>query len=429
MTALLRTSLGLLACAALLHGCTGDQPFDPGAGEADPSFARATASGLIAPSNASASGASGSQIDLGWQDNSSNESRFEIHRSSGGPAGTYSLVATTGSNSTSYRDWGLQSAAQYCYKVRAVRATGKNVTFSPFSNAACATTTAADQSLPAPVNLSVADYTPTRIDIRWQDRSSEETGFEVFHADAGSEATYVFLGSVAQNGTTFSHAGLIAGTNHCYKVRAVRVTATSSVASAFSNIVCAPTFPAPAYDTRVLPSGGGNIIIYWTAIGLYFRIEKSTDAGATWSVAGTVYNDRVFSTAAESEQLTCLRVINYNDSGEAAPSNIACAIPPAAPSALAVTAVDAETLELTWRDNSGVEDGYEVWFMSDQWSCTGEHSGVYNYEERVAVLPANSTSHRVSGMLGGDVCAVTSWYEVRAMKDGSYTSTTVIIDP
>jgi hypothetical protein len=424
-----RNALALLVCTATMLGCESDQPFEPGAGDPDPSFARGAGTALVAPSNPSATAASASQIDVRWQDNSTNESRFEIHRSSGGPAGTYSLVASPGSNVTFYRDGGLQSATQYCYRIRAVRSTGKNSTFSPFSDAACGTTAASEPSMAPPSNLAVSGFSPTRIDLSWRDGSTDETRFEVFHSIAVTQTEFQFLSVVSQNVTTFSHPELIAGTEHCYKVRAVRVTGTIEVSSAFSNTVCAPTFPAPAYDLEIIPAGGGGIIITWSAIGLYFRIEKSTDSGASWSVAGTVYNTGMFVAEAQGDQPTCLRVINYNDSGEAAPSNIVCAVRPTSPSSLFAVTIDAETYELRWTDNSVVEDSYEVWMVTEDWSCTGEHSGVWSGESRLAVLPANSTSFRVGGVLGGDICGASASLEVRAVKDGSYTSGWYLIDP
>ena len=113
----------------------------------------------------------------------------------------------------------------------------------------------------------------------------------------------------------------------------------------------------------------------------------------------------------------------------AAPSNTVCTTRPIAPSGLSVAAVDVETLELTWVDNSSVDESYEVWFMGAQWSCGNGHSGIFEYEIRLAVLTPNTTSHRTAGVLGEDACATTTWFEVRAMKDGSYTATAYTIDP
>jgi uncharacterized delta-60 repeat protein len=89
-----------------------------------------------APSNLSATAISASQINLGWTDNSSNESGFKIERKTG-IGGTYSQIATVGANVTTYSNTtGLDPSTQYCYRVRSYNANGD----SPYSNESCATT-------------------------------------------------------------------------------------------------------------------------------------------------------------------------------------------------------------------------------------------------------------------------------------------------
>ncbi|MBA4149471.1 MAG: family 10 glycosylhydrolase [Verrucomicrobia bacterium] len=89
-----------------------------------------------APSSLSATAVSGSQINLTWTDNSSDEANFIVSRSttSGGP---YTDIATLSANSTSYNNsTGLAPGTTYYYVVRAVNSGGS----SAFSNQASATT-------------------------------------------------------------------------------------------------------------------------------------------------------------------------------------------------------------------------------------------------------------------------------------------------
>jgi hypothetical protein len=116
-----------------------------------------------------------------------------------------------------------------------------------------------------------------------------------------------------------------------------------------------------------------------------FRIERSTDGGATWAVAGIApASNYAGSTATDggraSELEVCYRVVAFNASGDSAPSNTACTTPPAAPSNLTKTWLDAVTVEVRWTDNSAVEDGYEVHFSDGESYCS------------YAFLPPNSTS-------------------------------------
>lgn len=88
-------------------------------------------------SNLTATPMSSSRINLTWQDNSNNESGFNIFRRVGSPSGTYSQIATVGSNVTSYQNVNLTSSTLYCYDVFSFNSQG----FSPTEEfPVCATT-------------------------------------------------------------------------------------------------------------------------------------------------------------------------------------------------------------------------------------------------------------------------------------------------
>src|SRR5207245_3546571 len=95
-----------------------------------------------APSNTQVVAASDSRIDVSWQDNSANETGFEVHRSIDGSIGTFMLLATTAAGVTARGDLGLNPSTQYCYKVRAIKTADGRTRYSNFSNTACATTLA-----------------------------------------------------------------------------------------------------------------------------------------------------------------------------------------------------------------------------------------------------------------------------------------------
>ena len=85
----------------------------------------ATGSSTVsAPSDVRALSASESRIDLSWQDRSTNETGFEIHRSTSGATGSYTLLSGTAAQAVSWTDSGLNPSTGYCYKVRAVRTVG-----------------------------------------------------------------------------------------------------------------------------------------------------------------------------------------------------------------------------------------------------------------------------------------------------------------
>jgi hypothetical protein len=61
------------------------------------------------------------KINLSWEDNSNNETGFEIDRKSGTCTPTIPLLTTTLPNATAYTDMGVNSGATYSYKVRAYK--------------------------------------------------------------------------------------------------------------------------------------------------------------------------------------------------------------------------------------------------------------------------------------------------------------------
>lgn len=74
------------------------------------------------PTNLTARACAPGSVHLGWQDNSSNETGFEIERRDG--QGAFVLVGTTTANRTVHFDVGLSSATTYSYRVRAVNSRG-----------------------------------------------------------------------------------------------------------------------------------------------------------------------------------------------------------------------------------------------------------------------------------------------------------------
>jgi titin len=280
-----------------------------------PDLATIGTGGLSDPSGLVATAVSTTQIDLVWQDNSSNESGFEVHRSTTGPTGVFTLHTSTQPSVATYSDVGINHSTQYCYKVRAFRITGRKTSYSQFSTSACATTPAPPPP-PPPAAPSAADAWPqysSSVVVTWSDNSPNENGF---------------------------------------------------------------------------------------------RVERSLDAGTSWSAAATQEWASYIDHGLASEHPVCYRVIAFNAGGESPPSNTDCTIPPAEPNNLTATvthdpATDEWVAELAWTDNSAVEDGYEVRI----YQCC---SGLWNFVS----LPPNSTTFRYV------VLDPEEYIEVVAKRDG-----------
>jgi hypothetical protein len=408
-------SLIASASAVLLSGCDGN-PLEP---RTVPNSIHATVkvgTGTTAALNTQAV-ASSTQIDVTWQDNATDETRFEIHRSTTGETGTFALVGTADPNVVTYSDLGVAVGTSYCYKVRGVRVNGRNIIYSLFSNTVCATIAAPQPPPPpppaAPSNAQAYAYS-TRISLGWQDNSSDETSFEVHRSTTGEAGTFTVLKSVPADVVALSDTGLASAAQYCYKVRAVKVVDTSSYSSAFSNTICATTPAAPATapptpsDLNAWPHNSYIIYFQFTASTVKtdgFRLFRSTDNGATWtnywtSTGGNYTSDPPMvimyaDEGREPEQRVCYRVIAYNATGDSPPSNVDCTTPPETPTPTAVTRIDEQTVDFSWLDNSSVETGYWVKAVWDSCTSTGACSAdnvgtAYTFD----VLPANSTSFR-----------------------------------
>lgn len=282
----------LLATSALLLiliGCS-----DPALAPSEPShrLSPAGAPSLTPPANATASGVSETQIDVAWVDNSTNETSFELYRSTTGAAGIYTLLATPGSNVTWYSDRKLENAPVLCYQVRAIRVYGSKKQVSGFSNAACAMTPPA-----APSNLSAVGTSWPRVNLSWQDNASLETNFQVLRSTDGENGTFNVLSWASSDAVSLSDASVTTGTRYCYRVRAARQYPLSAppefVFSSPSNAACAtpppPSAPPPAaYQVRTWPGSSSTVVVAltWTDTSMpasAFRAYRSSDGGAHWT--------------------------------------------------------------------------------------------------------------------------------------------------
>jgi hypothetical protein len=179
------------------------------------------------PSGLAATPASSSQINLSWNDASSNEDGFRIERSTNGT--DFAPVATVGAGVTLYQATGLAAATRYWFRVRAFNAAGESLA----SNTADATTLGAAPV--APSALTATAVAKNRINLAWTDNASNESGFEVERSENGTNFTRV--ATLGVNATSYAHTGLKANRTYYYRVRAVNATGPS----AYSNTASATT--------------------------------------------------------------------------------------------------------------------------------------------------------------------------------------------
>jgi len=239
---LTRKVLVAVGVTAVLVGC-GEPALAPESVET-PELATAA---LGAPTALAATSVSPTAINLTWKDNATGESGFEVWRSTAGAGGTYTLRMTIGANVRKWKDTGLTSAKEYCYKVRATVAGDAP---SAFTGTACATTW-----LKPPANLTATSTVARAITLAWADKSIGEAGFEIWRSTTGTGGSYSLLKVVPANVVGSDDAGLTGGTQYCYRVRAIG--AASIPSSAFSNTACATPASVPLV-VRIVLFGDSN---------------------------------------------------------------------------------------------------------------------------------------------------------------------------
>jgi hypothetical protein len=458
-----------------------------------------------APSNLAATAVSSSQINLTWQDNSSDETGFKIERRTA--SGSYSQIATVGAGVTSYSNTGLTAGTTYYYRVKACSSAGD----SGYSNEASATTlppappaptlkspasgatvpsltprlewnastgatsygvqvstsssfstllvdesgitdlfydvqpgtlqwnttyywranaandfgstsgwsssryfkTAVGPPPEAPSNLIATPASSSRIDLAWQDNSSNETGFKIERRTASG--SYSQIATVSTGVTSYSNTGLSASTMYYYRVRAYKATLNSAYCEEASATTLPPPPPAPTLKSPASGSTASNLTprLEWNASSgaVSYGLQVSTSSGFTNLVMNESGITQLFYDIPEgilkwnTTYYWRVNAVNsYNSTSRWSSYRYfktPLGPPPQAPSDLMGTAISSSRIDLTWQDNSDDETGFKIERR------TG--SGTYY---QIATVGAGITSYSNTGLSA----STTYYYRVRAYK-------------
>jgi titin len=343
---------------------------------------------LAAPGNPTlltglAVGGNSTKINLTWNDNSSDETEFEIAYSTL-PTG-YQTVLTGSPNSSptgSFQLTSLLPGTQYYVWVRAVKngvdvpscvsvpnmptnaaPVGKSV--SCWSNQLLISTNV--NTPESPTGAYVAPISQRTATLNWTDNSTTETSFEILRSgdDGVTYTTIATIPGISGTGNrTYVDNGLFPNSKYSYRVWAINGTGYST-----SNTTTA-IFPTPP-DPPVAPNSLGSFGIGLNSVSLYwingasnaeaFVIEYSVDNNS-WVVAGTnppyvtgftVYN-------LEEGRKYFFRVKATNSGGSSGYSNTAVyttlkRVAPNPSFNLTAQTVSTTQIDLAW--NLGTQDG------------------------------------------------------------------------
>lgn len=373
------------------------------------------------PSGLAATDATSASLRLAWTDNSDNESGFRIERSTSAASG-FALIATVGADVTSHVDTGLVPSTTYHYRVLATNSAGD----SAYSAVASGSTLAPPVAAPvAPASLIAGNATSSSLDLKWSDRSDNESGFRIERSTSPASG-FAVIATVGANVSGYTNKGLAASTTHYF-----RVLATNGAGdSAYSNVASGSTLAAPAaVPAAPVSLATGNATS--SSLGLTwadqsdnesgFKVERSTSAGTGFVQVATVgANATSYVSSGLSAATTYFfRVRAYNSAGDSAYTNTASgttqAMPvlvPVAPSGLTTGGATTGSLRLSWTDASGNETGFRIEYST---SPTSRFT-------QVGSTGANVTSFVVTGLGAG----TTYYFRVRAYNaagDSAYSNT------
>jgi FtsP/CotA-like multicopper oxidase with cupredoxin domain len=322
-----------------------------------------------APTGLTATALTPTSIQLGWTDQSNNETGFTIQRSATANFAGAISTFTTGANVTTFTNSGLTSVTTYYYRVRSFNATGT----SAWTSVASATT---PSPLPAaPSGLTATAQSPTVVLLGWTDNATNETGFTIQRSTNSAFTNINATFTTGAGVVTYTDTTVAAVTTYYYRVRASNTAGTSG----WSNVATVSTpspFPATPSGLTATAQSTTSILLGWTDNATNetgFTIQRSSSSAFSGTPTSfTVGAGVVTFTDTTATVLTTYyyRVRATNAAGASAWSNVANVttpdVIPAAPTSLTGTAVringnnGQDRVTLNWIENSTNETGFTI---------------------------------------------------------------------
>ncbi|MGV8847270.1 multicopper oxidase domain-containing protein [Tessaracoccus sp.] len=358
-----------------------------------------------APTNLAASLQAGPGVVLTWQDNANNESGFVVERSADAGA-TFTTIATTGAaaNTGTYTDTTPAIGTTYAYRVTAVNAAGTSAPSNTITIGVLLPGT------PAGVTAIAARQGNTAlITAKWTDVLNE-TGYTIQWSTTQAFTSVAGSGTAPADATTFTTPAVSSNSTWWIRVRGSNVVGVSAWSTP---VMAADPAAAPTNLTATLQSGP-RVRLTWRDNATNetgFVVERSTDAGATFTTIATPGVNRNTGTVTWTDTTTvtgttyAYRVRAVNAAGPSAPSNTVTVgvLLPGTPAGVTGTAAprgNNQRVTVAWGDVVN-ETGYTI-----QWSTTQAFTRVSGS----GTAAANATTFTTPTISSGSIW----WFRVRS---------------
>ena len=299
------------------------------------------------------------QVALSWLDSATDETGYRVERCTGADCIDFAQIGTVGANVTTYASSGLTPNTTYRYRIQGYKATSCSWDTS-YSAIAQAVTTPA-----APINLAATTPNTTQVSLTWTDTTASETGFEVERCTGAGCTTFARINTTGANATSFPDVTAASGTTYRYRVRAL--SSSAGWYSGYSGEVAATT-PVPTAPVLTATAGSEvQVNLTWTnptSDETGYKVYRCGGAGcedfslvATLGANVTTYNDSGRSAGSSNSYY----VQGYKTGSWTSNSNVvSITLTPAAPTSLAVTAVDTTQTRLTWTNKTTSHTGISI---------------------------------------------------------------------
>ncbi|MDR1147030.1 MAG: fibronectin type III domain-containing protein [Spirochaetaceae bacterium] len=297
------------------------------------------------PQNIKAVIYSATSIAISWQ-KVSGATGYRVYRGASADGGYSQLSPDT--PEPAFIDTGLSADTDYFYKVKAFNGIGEGGLSEEYAVAAI-------KKPQPPDKISVTSGTVAgSLNVSWE-AVADAAAYRVYRAGI-ENGVYSFVGSVADDSTTYTDSGLVMGNTYFYKVSAVNVAGEGEKSAAASAV--APAIPIPGNFTATVETAS-SIRLSWSAVSgaTGYKLYRALILGGDYSLIVTVPGSPYLNTGLSKGSSYHYKIASVSgavESGLSAPVSATIAVP-AVPTGLTVEPVSSASLKVSWDSVPGAK--------------------------------------------------------------------------